>query len=121
MRAREELHRYRIKYRDGDDIITLEFESTGKTVEEADALVPDNLTAEQKAEVLEEAIRCRVDSCMQDGYLEGGYLWNTVRDLAVRDDIPTLVESISGDPECIREMFDFNPETGKPWDEVEGI
>lgn len=64
-----------------------------------------HLTENQKAAIMTEAITCRFEACQKDPH----YLLNTVSDLAKRDDIQTLLESISTDEEEVRAALGFDP------------
>lgn len=64
-----------------------------------------HLTKDQKDAIMTEAISCRFQACQEDPH----YLLNAVSDLAKRDDIQSLLESISTDEEEVRKLLGFDP------------
>lgn len=68
-----------------------------------------HLTGAQAWAINQETIRCRVNECVKSGGVPGGYLWNTVRDLVGQDDTQTQLESISTDPEEVKNFLGFDP------------
>lgn len=72
-----------------------------------------HLTGAQALAINQEAIGCRVEACLESGGAEGGYLWNTVRDLVGKEDVQTQLESISSDPEIVKHILGFDPWCGE--------
>lgn len=64
-----------------------------------------HLSKAQFNRILEVAIEARIEACLEDR----DYLRNTVRDLAVRDDIISLLESISSGTKERIALLGFDP------------
>lgn len=75
------------------------------------------LTPKQIGQLRDEAKQVIFEDARQDD----GYLWRLVDRYVDQTPAENLAELISSDPDCLRFYVDFDPETGKPWEDNDSV